>query len=1312
MHTTSTNWRKALLLAGGFLVTPLSPAKVWILEFVADNDGSVVDENGDAEDWIEIYNDSGSPVELSGWSLTDDSSDLQKWIFPPGTTVEAEGFLPVFASGKNRRVAGRELHTNFKLSRSGEYLGLIKADGSTIEHDFAPAFPAQAEGASYGVGQGGGSVTIIGPEAPGQAGVPANQADFEANYADWNNAPGTTFNGSTWRPVTTGIGFDNGPGYGDWISQSGNFVTEMWGVNASVFLRIPFEIGDADAVNSMSLRMRWDDGFIAYVNGVQVAANHDDPTPDWNSIATASRSPESQNEEWEVFPVNLAAVPLVSGTNVLAIHGMNRSSGSSDMLILPELDVAVTGGVIDNPGYFSEVTFGAPNGEAADELAPVIDEVTDSVERPAGGAGSAPLLITAEVANGTGTVDEVRLYSRVMFGGESMTLMNDGGTGGDVTAGDGIYSALLSTTALEAGEMIRWRIEAEDDSGVVGKSPPYPDPLDSDQYYGTVASNPEQESSDLPVFETFVQNQSAVDLRSGGRVSLFFLGEFYDNVQMDLHGQSTANFPKKSYDVDFNKGNRFLWREGERRVKDINLLTNYADKSKVLNTLAYQSLNLAGAQAHYAFPVRVQRNGGFFAVADLVEDGDDRYLDRVGLDEEGTLYKMYDRLETVAGGAKKTPKDGDKSDLQQLINGLRNGSLTDKRRWAYDNLDIAATINYLATYATFGITDTGHKNYYMYRDTHGTGEWRPLPWDVDLSFGRRWTQDLRYFDPQLVTNFTIPTGINPLWSLMQTTPEFREMMIRRVDSVRDELFLSNADAAVDDWITDSIVSIRTQIGADGELDDSRWPMWGTSPREANAMQIHSDRIINDFLPARRSFIFSTNFRVNGAQIAAPEPANPNIEIQSVDFLPASGNQDEEYIILKNNEALADIDLSGWTLSGAVEYTFPVGTVILTGAGTSASGYQGLLHVARDSASFRARTAGPKGGEFRHVQGGYEGQLSARGETIELRDNSGVLIDSFTYPGSPTANQLALRITELNYHPADPTGAESAALPGLVDSDFEFIELTNISGSAIELGGSSFTDGIEFTFEGLLSLGPGERVIVAKNPAAFSLRYPGVTAPLAGPYTGLLDNDGETLRLVDGVGENILVFTYNDRWYPPSDGEGFSLVIRNEETAYDALSDPAIWGVSGSAGGSPGTGDASWQVHFNAWQEEHFAEADWFGDGAFNADPDNDGRSNWEEYAYATNPLVADAAVVGGREVEVDGNRYLGVEVQRVKNGSDLIWSLQSSATLSSWLFEDAVLQSTTGHGGGSETVVIRETSPLGTNDRNFVRLHVQFVNGP
>jgi len=1307
MHTQTTKWWKTFLIAGGILATPMLSAKVWVLEFVAANDGSVVDEDGDDEDWIEIYNDADAAVDLSGWGLSDDSALPQKWIFPPGTIIGAKDFMTIFASNKNRRVVGEQLHTNFKLSSAGEYLGLSRADGATVEHDYSPGYPAQVEGASYGVGQGSGIETVIELDAPGQAGVPADEADFNANYANWNDAPGTTFAGPTWRNVNMALGFDGG-GYLAWISDTGDFRTEMQGKNPSLFARIPFELSDPNAVDEMTLRMRWDDGFIAYINGVKIASDRDSESPGWNSLATSKRS-DSQNDEWEIFSVNVASLNLVAGTNVLAIHGMNETVGSSDVLIYPELDIQVTGGVNDTTGYMSEPSFDGTNNGISDSVAPIVRDVTDSPERPVGGPGSSPILVTATVSEGTGTLSSVRLYRKIMFGSEVMTLMNDNGTGGDETAGDGVYSALLPTTDLDPGEMIRWRVEARDNDNVTGKSPPYPDPDDSDQYFGTVAHNAEHNSSQLPIVETFVQNQSAVDQRAGSRVSLYYLGEFYDNVQMDLHGQSTASFPKKSYDLDFNKGNRFLWREGERRVKDINLLTNYADKSKVLNTLAYKSLNLTGAQAHFAFAVRVQRNGEFFSVVDMVEDGDERYLDRVDLDEDGTLYKMYDKMVSVSGGSKKTPKDGDKSDLQALINGVRNGSLSDKRRWAYDNIDLAASVNYLSAYTTIGITDAGHKNYYMYRDTHGTGEWRPLPWDVDLSFGRRWTSTLRYFDPQLLTNFTIPITVNPFWELMQTTPEFREMMVRRVDTIRDEVMLSSADAAVDDWIENSIIDIRNQIGTDADLDDVKWPNWGSSPREANAMQIHSDRIINDFLPARRNFIFGGSFRVNGASIASTEPTNPNIDIQSVDFLPVSGNQNEEYIILKNNEASADIDLSGWTLSGAVDYTFPVGTVIVSGAGTAGAEYKGLLHIARDSASFRARASGPRGGEFRYVQGGYQGQLSARGETIELRNDSGALIDSFTYAGTPTANQLALRVTEVNYHPADPTGAESAALPGVIDSDFEFVELKNISGASIELGGSSFTEGVEFSFAGPLSLPAGARIILAKNPAAFAIRYPAVSAPVVGPFIGQLDNDGETLRLVDSVGENILVFTYNDRWYPPSDGGGLSLVIRDDASPYDSLSDPAMWAASEIAGGSPGTGDATWQVHFNAWQEGIFPSAEWLTNGAFDADPDGDGRQNWEEYAYATNPLVADMSHVSGMQVEAGGSDYLAIEVRRVSNGADLIWSLQKSANLTSWPLEPSLVVTNASHGDGSETAVIRESSAIGTDPRKFIRLHLELL---
>src|SRR6266550_282507 len=81
-----------------------------ISEFMADNSGIIADQDGASPDWIEIHNDSGAPANLAGWHLTDNAADLTRWTFP-ATNLSAGGYLIVFASGKNRAVAGAELHT-------------------------------------------------------------------------------------------------------------------------------------------------------------------------------------------------------------------------------------------------------------------------------------------------------------------------------------------------------------------------------------------------------------------------------------------------------------------------------------------------------------------------------------------------------------------------------------------------------------------------------------------------------------------------------------------------------------------------------------------------------------------------------------------------------------------------------------------------------------------------------------------------------------------------------------------------------------------------------------------------------------------------------------------------------------------------------------------------------------------------------------------------------------------------------------------------------------------------------------------------
>src|SRR4030095_10509408 len=157
-----------------------------------------------------------------------------------------------------------------------------------------------------------------------------------------------------------------------------------------------------------------------------------------------------------------------------------------------------------------------------------------------------------------------------------------------------------------------------------------------------------------------------------------------------------------------------------------------------------------------------------------------------------------------------------------------------------------------------------------------------------------------------------------------------------------------------------------------------------------------------------------------------------LTFQTVDFNPSSGTQAHEYFVIRNTNSYA-VDISGWHITGAIDFTFRGGTGIPGGGGTTE--HVGDLFVAKDPFQFRQRTITPKGNEFCLVEGPYSGQLSARGETLELRDAAGTLLKTTAWSPAPTPTQTQLRITELNYAPVNPTGAEKAALPGVVDGDF-------------------------------------------------------------------------------------------------------------------------------------------------------------------------------------------------------------------------------------------------------------------------------------
>ncbi len=168
-------------------------------------------------------------------------------------------------------------------------------------------------------------------------------------------------------------------------------------------------------------------------------------------------------------------------------------------------------------------------------------------------------------------------------------------------------------------------------------------------------------------------------------------------------------------------------------------------------------------------------------------------------------------------------------------------------------------------------------------------------------------------------------------------------------------------------------------------------------------------------------------------------------------------------------------------------------------------------------------------------------------------------------GRPLSNNILsdLRITEIMYHPLETNNHS--------DPNEEYIELKNIGTRTLNLAGICLTNGVDFTFPDL-ELDAGEYILVVKDLAAFTAQYEDGLY-IAGEYSGKLDNAGERIKLEDAFGQTILDFEYADDWYDVTDGEGFSLTIKDPYNPDpNSWSRQDAWCASAFAGGSPGWDD--------------------------------------------------------------------------------------------------------------------------------------------
>ena len=193
------------------------------------------------------------------------------------------------------------------------------------------------------------ALTLVAESASKAVWVPTEDIDLS-----WAGGA-EPFDDSAWTdgtPIVSGtsggVGYERSTGYEKYIAY--DVQSQMYGRTEACYIRIPFTVGAGDLAdfNYMTLRVRYDDGFVAYLNGTQIAVANASVSPAWNEGAAASHDDISATF-FEEFNCSAFVDRLHPGDNILAIHGMNSGITSSDFLI----SVALIAGEDTNAGLLS-----------------------------------------------------------------------------------------------------------------------------------------------------------------------------------------------------------------------------------------------------------------------------------------------------------------------------------------------------------------------------------------------------------------------------------------------------------------------------------------------------------------------------------------------------------------------------------------------------------------------------------------------------------------------------------------------------------------------------------------------------------------------------------------------------------------------------------------------------------------------------------------------------------------------------------------------------------------------------------------------
>lgn len=961
---------------------------------------------------------------------------------------------------------------------------------------------------------------------------------------------GVTNNNQDWFPFLSGLILSQN------TDDTGtNVESEMLGQNSSIWTRIEFDVEDPSHFNSLMLKMKYEDGFVTYLNGKKAAEQNAPVTPIWNSSATADRPVNHMTEAFAEYDISDLIPYLRQGSNVLAVHGLNDTLSDDEFMILPEL---IASGGKEGYQYIVSSTPGQPNvsvtyGKVADTnfsadrgfyeripLNPLLVEISCDTE-------DAIIHYTTDgtwpsETHGTVYVDPVLIETTTVL--RAITF-KPGYLSSNIDTQTYIFlDDVIDQPSDPAGFPASWTTAEsnyEMDPDVVYNSEYYPIIKDALLDIPTMSIvmdlddifHPSTDSSIGGIYSNCERRESEWTRPASLEVIYPDGSKGYQiNCGIRVYGGvgRTPNFYKHSFRPVFRsiygpkKMNYDLFGEDAAGKFDTFIMRASFNNSVVEGNNRAQLIRDQWCRVTMGDMGQPTLHGTF-----------------VHLYINGLYWGLYNPTERCTADYGEQYFGGDKEEYDSINRGeIRDGTI-DAWNTAFSIanagvadadgysalaafVDIENLIDYMIMNFYGGNDDWDGHNWYSLRRSGRAGStegrWQFFSWDAE-----RTLEDVNR-DKSSLNNNRMPSRLH---QKLSKNPEYR---LQFADRLHRHMFNGGA-------LTTGKAAQRYQNLADEiELaiigESARWgDTRGAWTRNGQWIPAR-DWILNTFFVSRPA-VFLTQMKARNLY--------PNIDAPV--FYVAGSYQHGGYVA-------ANAQFTMTASSGTIYYT-------LDGS---------------DPRNIAFVSSNPGGVSATAIQ--YTGEIDLNKScVVNARAYSGGQWSALTEATFAQISVIkSLRVSEIMYHSTDATAAELLIDSTFSDEDFEYIELENIGTEAINLNLVHFTDGIDFTF-GDYSLAAGEYTVLVANQTAFQARYPGVsTSLIAGTYTGSLDNSGEEIVLRDAIGEEIHDFDYDDNWYDITDGDGFSLTIRDAYVTDLALWDQkAGWQPSAAVAGSPGADDA-------------------------------------------------------------------------------------------------------------------------------------------